>query len=182
MLFLWLLFALPDNFFAALIFSVNASFIEKQLIAPMPIFKILQAKYRLFAIISFLLFVIFLPSMFLGVKFIELAAAFLFATGFLFFALFWTSLTSYKPFDIKATYFYNFQGFDVANYFSPILIIAIAFGLMFLFYWLFNEIITLIFMSLIGLIFISTNTIWLKKISGSFEKTKYRRLECFREK
>jgi hypothetical protein len=181
MFFLWILFVLPANF-ATIAFSVNAGFIEKQVIAPLSIFKLLQAKFRLFCIVSSMLFIIFLPSIFLGVKLMELIAAFLFALGFGFFGLFWTSLASYKSFDIKASYFINYQGFDVSNYFSPILVVIVALGFIGLFHWLFNETVTLIVMSLTGLVFIATNKIWLGFIARSFEKTRYRRLECFREK
>lgn len=179
--FLWAVFALPAHL-ATFAFSSNAMFIEKLIIARGSIFQILQAKYRLFSIIAVVLFIMFLPSISLGVKFIELIAAFLFSIGFVSFGLFWTSLASYKPFDIKAISFYNFQGFDAGNYFFPILVLIFAFGFTMLFYWLFNETITLIAMSLIGLVFIATNRIWLEKISKRFEKNKYRRLEHFREK
>jgi hypothetical protein len=179
--FLWGLFAMPANF-ATFAFSANATFIEKQLIAPLSIFKILQAKYRFYCIGSIVLFILFLPSLFLGVKLIQLLAAFLFSAGFAFFWLFCSSLLSYKPFDIKASSFYNYQGVGAGSYFFPMLALVIGFGFMALFYWLFNETITLIAMSIIGLVFIATNRIWLEKISKSFEKTKYRRLECFREK
>jgi hypothetical protein len=179
--FLWAMFTLSANF-ATFAFSINAAFIEKQVIAPLSIFKILQAKYRFFCIVAIVLFILFLPSMFLGVKLMELLAAFLFAVGFGFFGLFLTSLSSYKPFNIKGSYFLNYQGFDVGNYLSPILVMAVAWGFTSLLYYLFNEIITLISMSLIGLVFILTNRIWLGIIGKKFEKTKYRRLERFREK
>ncbi|GHV57677.1 hypothetical protein FACS1894182_07150 [Bacteroidia bacterium] len=120
--------------------------------------------------------------MLFGVKLIELVAAFLFAIGFGFFGLFCLSLLSYKPFDIKASSFFNYQGSDAGNYFVPMLLIIVGFGFIALFYWLFNETVTLIAMSVIGLVFISTNRIWLEKIGKSFEKTQYRRLERFKEK
>jgi hypothetical protein len=178
---LWGTFVLPATF-ATFAFSANAAFIEKQLITPLSIFKILQAKYRLYCIVSIVLFILFLPTLFLGIKFMELVAALLFSTGFAFFGLFCSSLLSYKPFDIKASSFGNYQGVDAGNYFLPMLGIIVAFGFTALFYWLFNETITLIAMSLTGLVFIATNRIWLGKISQSFEKNKYYRLECFREK
>ena len=178
---LWGIFALSANF-ATFAFSFNATFIEKQLIAPLPVFKLLQAKYRFSCIVSIGLFIAFLPGVFLGIKFIELVAAFLFSVGFVFFCLFWTSLFAYKPFDIKASYFSNYQGYEAGSYFFPMLALLVAFGLNALCYWLFNETVTLITLSFIGLVFIATNSIWLEKISKSFEKTKYRRLERFREK
>jgi hypothetical protein len=179
--FLWIIFAIPANF-ATLAFSINATFIERQIIAPLPVFKILQAKYRLFCIVSVILFILFLPSIFSGIKLTELIAAFLFAAGFGFFGLFLTSLTSYKPFNVKASSFYNFQGFHASNYLSPLLVLMVGVCFTELFYWLFNETITLIAMSLTGIVFIATSRIWLEKISKSFEKTRYRRLERFREK
>jgi hypothetical protein len=120
--------------------------------------------------------------MWCGINLMELVSALLFAVGFGFWGLFYSSLLSYKPFDIKASYFINYQGFDASNYFFPLLLLAIALGFKALVYWLFNETITLIAMSIVGLVFISTNKIWLKIISKKFEKTKYYRLECFREK
>jgi len=179
--FLWAIFATPANL-ATLAFSMNAIFMEKLVITRGAIFQLLQAKYRLYSMISIALFILFLPSMYLGIKFIELIAAFLFSVGFVFFGLFLTSLSSYRPFNINANYFCNFQGFDAANYFFPILVIMVAVGFIALFYWLFNETVTLIAMSISGLIFMATNKIWLRNISTSFEKSKYRRLECFREK
>ncbi|MDR0865248.1 MAG: DUF5687 family protein [Candidatus Symbiothrix sp.] len=178
--FIWAMFVIPAGF--APIVNINAAFIEKQLITPLSIFQLFQAKYRLYCIVSIVLFILFLPSLFFGIKLMELVAGLLFAVGFGFLGLFYLSLWAYKPFDIKASYFANYQGFDAGSYFSPILGLMLAFGFTALFYWLFNETITLIAMSLIGLVFIVTNRIWLKKISKSFEKTKYYRLECFREK
>jgi len=180
--FLWLVFSLPATFFATQTFSIDAMFIEKLVIVHMSIFQLLQAKYRLYSIISVVLFILFLPSMFLEVKLMELVAAFLFSIGFVFCGMFLTSLASYKPFDIKATYFYNFQGFDAGNILFLYLLIIVSMGLTGLLFLLFSETVALIAMSLIGLVFIVTSNIWLKKISTSFEKTKYRRLECFREK
>jgi hypothetical protein len=180
-LLLWATFVMSANF-ATWAFNINAAFIEKQIIAPMSVFKILQAKYRLFCIIASVLFIVFLPSMSLGIKLMELVAAFLFAVGFGFFGLFLTSLFSYKPFDIKASTFFNYQGVNIGNYFFPILVMIVDFCFIILLYNLFNEIITLIVMSLVGLVFIVANSVWLKKISESFEKTKYYRLERFREK
>jgi hypothetical protein len=179
--FLWAVFALSANF-APFAFGTNALFIEKQIISPLPVFKMMQAKYRLYCIIAVVFFIVFLPCMLLGVKFMELTAAFLFATGFAFFGLFYSSLLSYKGFDIKASYFMNYQGTDSGNYFFPMVVMMAGVGFVALFYWLFNETVTLIAMSLVGLVFIVTNKIWLEKIGKSFEKTKYRRLECFREK
>lgn len=178
---LWAIFCVGANF-APATFGILSSFIEIQAIAPLPFDKILQAKYRLFCIVSFVLFIEFLPSMLFGVKLQELVAAFLFAAGFGFFGLFYSSLLSYKPFNIKAFYFYNFQGVDAGNSLFPILILMAGWGFIALFYLFFNETMTLISMSVIGLIFIFTNKIWLGKISKSFEKTKYKRLERFREK
>lgn len=178
--FLWAVFLLPANL-ATFIFSINAWFIEKQLIAPLSIYKTVQAKYHLFAMMSILLFILFLPTMFFGIKLIELFAAFVYAIGFGFFGLFLTSLIPSKPFNISSNYFLNYQGIDLLNYLVPFLVILVSVGLMALFYWLFNETITLIAMQVIGIIFTATSNIWLKKISQRFEKTKHRRLECFRE-
>jgi hypothetical protein len=179
--FLWALFVGSANF-ATWALNINAAFIEKQIIAPVPVFKLLQAKYRLFCIIASVLFIVFLSSMFLGVKLVELVAAFLFAVGFGFFGLFYSSLFSYKPFDIKASSFGNYQGTDAGNFLFPILVMIVSFAFVALFYWIFNEIITLIAMSVVGLVFIAANRIWLEKIGKSFERTKYYRLERFREK
>jgi hypothetical protein len=180
-LLLWVIIAVPASF-ATFAFNISAAFIEKQLITPLPIFKLLQAKYRLYCIVSIVLFILLLPTIFFGVKIIELVAALLFSIGFAFFGLFLTSLVSYKPFDIKASSFYNYQGVDTAAYFSPILVLVAAFGLTALFHWIFNETVTLIAMSLTGLVFIATNRIWLRIISEKIGKTKYYRLERFREK
>jgi hypothetical protein len=179
--FLWAIFALPASF-ATFAFSINAAFIEKQLIAPLSILKILQAKYRIYCIVSIVLFILLLPTICLGAKITELVAAFLFSAGFAFFGLFCSSLLTYKPFDVKASPFFNYQGVDAVSYFFPMLVIVVAFGFTVLFYWVFNETITLIAMSLTGLVFIATNRIWLGKIGKKFEQTKYKRLERFREK
>ena len=124
----------------------------------------------------------FFPSVYLGVTLIELIASFLFSVGFVFFGLFYSSLFSYKPYNIKGSSFFNYQGFDIGNYFIPMILMIVAFGIIAFFFWFFNEKITLIAMSLIGVVFIATNKIWLEKISGNFEKNKYRRLEYFKEK
>lgn len=180
-LYLCALFAVTAGF-APMAFGVNAGFIEKQLTMPLSVFEILQAKYRFSVILAILLFIVFLPTTFLEIKFTELVAALLFAIGFLFFVLFYSAPFSYKPYDIKASNFYNYQGVDLGNYLYPLLFLAISIGIMILSYLFFNENITLIVMSAIGFVFVATHKIWLKAISRKFEKTKYYRLERFRGK
>jgi hypothetical protein len=175
-------FMLPATF-ATFTFGVNSSFIEKQITTPLSVFKILQGKFRFFSIVSICLFVAFLPSLFLEIKILELAAAFLFSVGFVFCGLFFTSLSSYKPFDIKASSFYNYQGSnDAGSVFVQVVVMLIVCGLVALIYLLFNQTVTLIMMSIVGIIFIATNRIWLKFIAQRFEETKYLRLERFNKK
>jgi hypothetical protein len=119
--------------------------------------------------------------MFLGIKLFQIIASFLYSTGFIFFGFFSISLLSKKTFDIKATSFYNWQGYDMSSQLYPILIILFAAGFTAFIYWLFGETATYTVMSAIGVTFIATHKIWLDHICRKFEKTKYKRLECFRE-
>jgi hypothetical protein len=176
----WMIFILPASL-APNSFAINASFIEKQLSMPLSVFEFLQAKYRFFSISSLIFFVLFLPSLFLGIKIMELIATLLFAVGFTYFVLFCSALFSYKPLDIKASSFYNYQGIDAGNFLLPLVVILIALAFSVLSFWLFGENVTLIAMSIIGLFFIATHKIWLKHIATKFEATKYKRLEKFRE-
>ena len=107
---LFWLFVLPVSSFASIVFSVNALFIEKQVTTPLSIYQIVKAKYRFYCILSLLLFIAFLPSLFLGIKMLELAGAFLFCIGFVYFCLFIFSLFTYKPFNVKSSGFLNYQG------------------------------------------------------------------------
>ena len=181
-LFLFLMFLLPVSNSSLVVFGVNAAFIEKQVTTPLSIYQIIKAKYRFYCIESFLLLIIFLPSLFIGVNIFEITAAFLFAVGFMYFSLFMISLISYKPFDVKSSTFYNFQGIDAGSYIYTILVYVVAFGFMMLFYLLCNETVALIAMSFLGFVFIVTNRIWLGFIARKFEKTKHYRLERFNEK
>jgi hypothetical protein len=179
--FLWTAFSISAHL-ATYTFGINTTFIEKQLTIPLPISKILQAKYKFFFRVSTVFFILYLSSTFLGTKVFEIIAAFLFAVGFGFCGLFCTSLFSYKPFDIKASNFANYQGNDVGSILTPFLVLAVAFGFMAFFHWIFNENVVLIAMSVIGLLFIVTHKIWLKFIADRFGKNKYYRLERFRKK
>ena len=169
--------------FAVYSFATNASFIEKQLTTPLSVFKILQTKYYFFCILSFIPFLAFLPSLFWGsVHFLDLFSTFLFVVGFVLFGLFYCTQFSYKPFDTKATAFYNYQGIDKGNYFFPLFIMILAFGIILLIFWLFDETTALILKSIIGIVFIATHRIWLKFIAQKIEEKKYYRIERFRGK
>ena len=179
---LFLLFVCTIPNFSLIVFCINAAFIEKQVTTPLPIYKIVKAKYRLYCILSLLLFIAFLPSVYIGIKILELAGAFLFCIGFIYFGVFIFSLFTYKPFNVKSSGFFNYQGQTVGMYIYAILLVAVAYGFVALFYFMYNETVALIAMSVIGLVFIATNRIWLGFIAQRFEKTKHYRLERFNEK
>ena len=178
---LFMLFVLPTANFASIVFSINALFIEKQVTVPLPISKIVKAKYKFYCTLSFLLFIAFLPSLFLGITILELAGAFLFCIGFMYFGVFIYSLFTYKPFNVKSSVYFNYQGHTVGTFVYAALLVAISYGFVFL-YRIYDETITLIIMSVVGLVFIATNRIWLGFIARRFEKTKHYRLERFNEK
>jgi len=169
--------------FAVYSLATNAFFIEKQLTSPFSIFKILQIKYCFFCILSLIPFVLFLPILFSGqVHFLNLLSTFLFVVGFTLFSSFFSILFSYKPFDIKASSFYNFQGADKGNYFYPLFIMLLGIGSVVLVYWQLGETIAVIFKAVIGLAFIATHRVWLTFIARKVEAKKYYRIERFRNK
>jgi hypothetical protein len=173
--------AAVGSYFAIFVFSMNGSFMERLITSPLSVNKILETKYYFLCIVSFIMLLLMFPLMLLGISFFQLISSFLYAIGFLYFGFFYTSLYSYKTLDIKKTSFYNFQGINVANYLFPILLLVGATGLVVLIHWLLREIVTWTVMFATGLIFVATHKIWLKYISKKFEKTRYKRLECFRE-
>jgi len=168
--------------FAAYSLNTNASFFEKQMTMPVSVLKILQTKYYFFCITTAIALILLFPSIFFGIKFFTFFSSFLFVIGFMLFGLFYCSSFSYKPFDTKATAFYNYQGLDKGNYFFPLLIMTLAFGVILLSYWLFNETVAWILKSVIGIVFIATHRIWLKFIAQKIEEKKYYRIERFRGK
>jgi|GEM_PF-4147840 len=163
--------------------ATNASFIEKQWTTPLSIFKILQTKYYFFCILSLIPFVLFLPMLFLGqAHVLNLFSNFLFVIGFMFFGSFFSVIFSYKPFDIKASSFYNYQGMDKGNYLYPTFVVLLGVGSVILIYWQLGETITVIFKTVVGLAFITTHKTWLAFITKKIEKKKYYRIERFRKK
>ncbi len=181
--FLIALLSVPGTYYGSLCFSSNAIFIEKLLITnPRALFYSIQAKYYLYCVFSLIIALIISPSVLLGVKVVEIVPSLLFSIGFMYFALFYCSLLSYQPLDLKVSNFYNFQGFTFSNQFIPFLVFVFAFGFIGLVNWCFSEEITLIIISLVGIVFFSIHKLWLNSICHDFEKTKYKRLEYFREK
>ncbi|MDR3226301.1 MAG: DUF5687 family protein [Prevotellaceae bacterium] len=168
--------------FAPFSIGMNSAFIEKQITIPIALFKILQAKYRLYCIIALFLFIILLPSVFLGVKIPELVATFFFSVGFLFFVYFLTVLLSYKAFDIKGSSFINYQGADFGNWFLPAILLAVIYSVMSTLYIFFSSKIIITSMAVTGLICIATSNLWLNFIAKKIVKKRYYRLERFREK
>ena len=169
--------------FAVYSFATNASFIEKQLTTPLSVFKILQTKYYFFCLLSLIPFVAFLSSLFWGATHLfDLFSTFLFIIGFVLFGSFYCVQFSYKPFDTKATAFYNYQGVDKGNYLYPVLVMLLAVGIILLSYWLFNKTAALILKLVIGIVFIATHKKWLKYIAQKIEEKKYYRIERFRGK
>jgi hypothetical protein len=182
MFFLYGLIALPGCMYSLLIFSTEASFIEKLTISPFSVYSMLQTKYRLYCIFATVIALISLPCALFSVKFVEIIAALLFDMGIMFFAGFQCARLNYKKMDIKATQYYNWQGMNFNGQLIGFMIMLLPSVIVFFINRLFGENITLWIMSVIGFIFIVTNKLWLRSIALSFEKTRYRRLECFREK
>jgi hypothetical protein len=174
-------FSLSGSYFAVFAFSMNGSFMEKLMTSPASAKAILESKYYFLCIISLIVVLLMLPCMFWGVKLFQLASAYSYVIGFVFFGFFYTALYSTKTLDIKQTSFYNWQGVSVLSYLLPISVILVATGIIAFIYWLFGENITYIAMSVVGIAFMATHKLWLKYICLKFEKTKYERLECFRE-
>jgi hypothetical protein len=180
--FLSALILLPGATYSQFIFSTEASFMDKLMISPLSVYSILKAKYRLYCLFAIIMVIIFLPSMLLGVKPTEILSAFLYSIGFIYFACFQSARYNLKALDIKATKYYNWQGFSANQHIISFITLLGSMGIIFLIDLFWGENITLLVMSIIGIVFIVTNKFWLLSISRNFEKTKYRRLECFREK
>jgi uncharacterized membrane-anchored protein len=172
----------PGATYGSLIFSTEASFMDKLMISPFSVYSLLKAKYHLYCIFAMIMALICLPCVLLGIKLGEIIAVLLFCMGVMFFVSFQCARFNFKKMDIKATQYYNWQGMNFTGQLIAGIIVLLPGVMAFFMNKLFGENITLWIMSLIGLVFIATNRIWLRKISKSFEKTKYRRLECFREK
>lgn len=172
------------SYIGTFLFSTDASFIEKILTLPNALFRSIVSKYHLCLIISVSIALILLPISFVTKEIIvfEIIAALFFSIGFIFFALFYFSLISYKPFDVKASNFANHQGFNAIIYFGQILTLGCSIGFIILLHQLLGETVTLIIISIIGILFLGTHKFWLRGICRGFEKTKHKRLERFREK
>jgi hypothetical protein len=180
--FLFGLICLPGVIYSQFIFSTEASFIDKLTISPLPVYSILKAKYRLYCFFAMIVAILFLPGILLEVKVIEILSAFLFAIGFMYFVGFQCARFNYKRLDIKATKYYNWQGFTWNQQAISLLALFVPGGIIFLINHFGGENTTLLIMAVIGLGFIVTNKFWLISLSRNFEKTRYRRLECYREK
>lgn len=163
--------------------AVNASFIEKQLTTPLSVFRILRAKYYFFCILSLIPFVLLLPTLFWNpIHFFDLFSTYLFVVGFMLFGSFCSNLFSYKPFEIKTSGFYNYQGMDKGNSLYPVFVMSLGVGAVVLVHWQFGETAAVIFKAVVGLAFIATHKIWLTFIARKIEAKKYYRIECFRKK
>jgi hypothetical protein len=125
---------------------------------------------------------IFLPTILFGIKLSEIISSFLFSIGCFYFGCFQNGRFNIKKLDIKDKKYYNWQGYSLFQYLSTGLIFVIGIGIIFIINQLFGEEITLWVISIIGIIFILTNKLWLMSISRNFMKNRHYRLECFREK
>ena len=163
-------------------FSTNALFIEKQLTMPFSVFKIFQAKYYFFFLLSSTAFVAMLPAVFLGVSILELIAMYLYVNGLMLAGLFYVNLFSYKAFDIKSSSSFNYQGFTWGNQIAYLVVFIVCAGLIVLGYLFVSETITQIFMIITGTFFIAVHKKWLEFIAKKIEEKKYYRIERFREK
>jgi hypothetical protein len=182
MFFLCGLIAIPGVAYSSLIFSTEASFVDKLMIGPLSVYSLLKAKYHLYCIFAIIMALICIPAALLSIKLGEILAALFFCMGFMFFACFQCARFNFKKMDIKDTQYYNWQGMAFNGQMIGGIIVFLP-GVMALFInELYGENITLWIMLIIGFIFILTNKFWLMSIVRNFEKTKYRRLECFREK
>ena len=176
------LFSLGATYYGVLALGISASYIEKLMISPKPLSTtILQTKYYLYSIFSLIIALIIMLIPVHKTNSEEIISAYLFSTGFVYYIMFQCSPLCYDPIDIKATSFYNWQGFTFTNQFFPAILLLAIMTLIAIGHWFLEKKITLIIMSIVGIIFITTHKLWIKSISKRIKKNKYRRLECFRE-
>jgi hypothetical protein len=179
--FLYALISIPGATYSQFIFSAEASFMDKLMISPVSIYAVLKAKYRLYCCFAFVIMIIIFPSILFTVSLIEILSSFIFTIGFMYFVCFQCARFNFKRLNIKATKYYNWQGMTINQQIISFIAIFGSGGVIFIIDKLFGENITLLIMSITGLCLILTNKFWLSSISRNFAKTRYHRLECFRE-
>jgi len=178
------LISIGGIYYGAISLGMSASYIEKLVTSPKPLSSsLLQAKYYLNSILSFIITITLITIQILNgkVESMEIVASYLFSIGYVYHGMFKCTLLSYAPIDIKATSIYNWQGFTLSNLFFPALFLLATMSIIAIVYWLLGKSITLIIISIVGLCFIVTCKLWINSIGKEIERTKYHRLECFRE-
>lgn len=177
--FLVTLFSIPGSYYGIFSLGTMASFIEKLMISPTPLFHILLSKYYIYCLYSTLILLLAFPLN-MGTDRLEIIASYLFAIGFMLFAFLRCTLLGNSPVNIKASGFQNWQGASFESLIT-VMILGIVAGFIAAIYWLAGETITLVVISFVGACFILMHKYWIKSICRSMEKTKQHRMECYRK-
>jgi len=172
-----MLIALPGMMLSQFFFGIEANYISKTMTVPVTFRHILIQKYQLYCLISFGMFLLLLPTLFLGVKITELSASLLLAMGFYLFMGFLSSVLNDKKLDLDARSFANWQGSTFKQYILPNLLLIFVSLMLYCSTLFFSEEAILLGMSVIGLIFIASSRIWLSSLAKYYDKRKYDRIE-----
>ncbi|MDR3219163.1 MAG: DUF5687 family protein [Dysgonamonadaceae bacterium] len=166
-----LIIALPGITLAQYFFGIESNFICKLMTIPVSHNAILIRKYYLYCLMSFCVFILLIPSLFFGIKMIELISSFMMAIGPFLFLGFVTSLFNTEKYDLNAGIFVNWQGNSIKQYLIMLILFAFVFVVLYSLTFLFSEKEILLCMAIFGLIFIASCKIWILHIAEYYDKS-----------
>ena len=172
-----MLIAFPGTLLSQYFFSIEANYINKLMTIPITHKFILIQKYQFYCLISVMVCLLFLPCLLGGVKITELLASLLLAMGFYLFLGFWSSILSDRKLDLDARGFVNWQGNTIKLQVIPSLLLIPVILILYCSTLFFSEEIILLGMTVIGLIFIASNRIWLSSLANYYDNRKHDKIE-----
>lgn len=174
-------FVLLGMFFLTRIMSYEGNYIDGLMSRKESIYTLLRSKYYFYTLVSFIPYLLMIPSVVLGkITLLKATSCLFFAIGFTNFVLFQLAVYNYQKMPLNEKIMgKNSSG----NWFQSLLsFFAIGFPLIFnsILRSFFGEIIAEISVLSIGLILVLTSNLWIKNIYHRFMKRRYTNMEKFR--
>jgi hypothetical protein len=173
------LMACPNSFLS-LFFGIEANYIDKTMTMPIRFESILKRKYFIACTISFLMFLLLLPMLFLSLTLPELIASFLFAIGPLPCLFLWSSIFNEKKYELMENAFFNWQGNSTKHYMISLFVALLIFFVLFALAYYVSENAAFLFMAISGLTFVTLNRVWISWLAKYYDKNILNKIEKIR--
>ena len=179
--FLYLFIGSYGYIYTQYLFVVDSSYFDGLITKPIIIFKFLQSKYIIFVFISFVLFLFSLFfHYFSNISCFLIVSVFLYIIGPVYFLLFQNAVYASVRFNLFESTSNNWYSISFGQQLFSVFCCSLSVVIPTYISLYFSEETACYYMLISGVLFLLTNTLWIRWMSFRFLKNKYSKLNSFR--